>query len=361
MKHRHLRQFCICCFCAILGCTFTSPYLSYATTQDEYDAANKELEELRARQNEINSDIASINEQIDAAGVQLSSINAKIAEKTVAMNELQRQIDMLNVDIDDRYASMKLRIKYMYEHNDEDILGLLLSSRSLSELLVRTEYVAQISDYDRSMLEQLNNVMAAQNANKKQLETDMSELTALKNDAESQISYLNSLLVSARSKYDANAEDIAESEALAKQYEQKLEAEWAADNMNSYPGDGGSYDGTTIEYTPMDLAMLAAIIECEAGNQPYEGLLAVGSVIINRVLNPRFDNTIAGVIYAPYQFSPVASGRFAIVLARGATERCVQAAQEVLNGHINIDALYFHAYNSAVDFGGTVIGDHVFY
>ena len=107
--------------------------------------------------------------------------------------------------------------------------------------------------------------------------------------------------------------------------------------------------------------MLAAIIECEAGNQSYEGKCAVGSVVVNRVADPRFANSISGVIYAPYQFSPVASGRFAIVLARGANAACTQAAVDVLNGYININALYFHVYNSAVDKGGTVIGDHVFY
>ena len=48
--------------------------------------------------------------------------------------------------------------------------------------------------------------------------------------------------------------------------------------------------------------MLAAIIECEAGNQSYEGKCAVGSVIINRVRNPRFANTIQEVIFAPGHF-----------------------------------------------------------
>ena len=114
-------------------------------------------------------------------------------------------------------------------------------------------------------------------------------------------------------------------------------------------------------HTAEDVAMLAAIIECEAGNQSYEGKCAVGSVVINRVADPRFANSISGVIYAPYQFSPVASGRFAIVLARGANAACTQAAVDVLNGYININALYFHVYDSSVDVGGTVIGDHVFY
>ena len=52
---------------------------------------------------------------------------------------------------------------------------------------------------------------------------------------------------------------------------------------------------------------------------------------------------------------------FAIVLARGANAECTRAANEVLNGHITIAALYFHVYDSTVDKGGTIIGDHVFY
>ena len=80
--------------------------------------------------------------------------------------------------------------------------------------------------------------------------------------------------------------------------------------------------------------MMAAIIECEAGNQSYEGKLAVGSVIVNRINSPKFGNTLQAVLYAPSQFSPVASGRFAIVLARGADAECTKAAKEVLDGHM---------------------------
>ena len=120
-------------------------------------------------------------------------------------------------------------------------------------------------------------------------------------------------------------------------------------------------NNTPIAYDTSDLAMVSAMIECEAANQPYEGKLAVGSVIVNRVNSPKFGNTIQSVLYAPSQFSPVASGRFAIVLARGANAECTRAANEVLNGHITIAALYFHVYDSTVDKGGTIIGDHVFY
>ena len=113
-----------------------------------------------------------------------------------------------------------------------------------------------------------------------------------------------------------------------------------------------------------DLAMLAAIIECEAGNQPYEGRLAVGSVVMNRVASNQFPNSISGVIYQSGQFTPVASGRFATVLARGAASTNVQAARDVLGGVRNVPYLFFHVYSGYVNprYGSySIIQDHIFY
>ena len=108
-----------------------------------------------------------------------------------------------------------------------------------------------------------------------------------------------------------------------------------------------------------DLALLAALIQCEADGESYEGKLAVGSVVLNRVSSSHFPNTIAGVIYQGGQFSPVASGRFASVLAGGANSTCTQAAQEVLGGTITLSCLYFRRNDGSIP--GTVIGNHVFY
>ena len=108
-----------------------------------------------------------------------------------------------------------------------------------------------------------------------------------------------------------------------------------------------------------DLAMLAALVECEAGGESYEGQLAVASVVVNRVKSGSFPNTISGVIYQGGQFSPVASGRFAVVLAKGANGSCTKAAGAALSGNTNINALFFCRASSGVE--GTVIGNHVFY
>ena len=76
-------------------------------------------------------------------------------------------------------------------------------------------------------------------------------------------------------------------------------------------------DGSKVQTQAGDLELLAALIECEAGGEPYEGKLAVGSVVLNRVASSHFPNSVVGVIYQRGQFSPVASGRFANRIGKG--------------------------------------------
>lgn len=107
-----------------------------------------------------------------------------------------------------------------------------------------------------------------------------------------------------------------------------------------------------------DLDLLAAIIYCEAGNQPYDGMVAVGAVVMNRVASPSFPNTISEVIYQSGQFTPASSGTLASALASGVPSTCYDAASAALAGENPVgSALYF---NTGVG-KGLQIGDHWFY
>ena len=119
---------------------------------------------------------------------------------------------------------------------------------------------------------------------------------------------------------------------------------------------------TTKAYIPAadDLTKLAAIIYCEAGGEPYEGQLAVGTVVMNRVASSKYPDTIEEVLMQPYQFTPVGSGRYAIALAREPDPSCLAAATEVLINGVRIGSwLYFRTVNNIVQ--GDVIGTQVFY
>ena len=384
----------------IMATTFAVPFFAYpdqlmADTQDDLDAVNKQLEELRNKQSELNASYGELNEKLSASGEKIASIEDAINAKQTEIDRSNEDIANMQEEIDRQYAAMKLRIQFMYENNNATILSTLLSAESLSDLLSKSEYIQQISNYDHQKMQELSDLLTALKETQAKLEEEMAELVTLKEDAACEADNFAALLSQCQTDLDTTSDSISDAEALALEYEKQIEQEMLerqrremealeaarkaqeeadkANNSNNSGNTGGnSSSGSAMvdqdalnnvlkNHTAEDVAMLAAIIECEAGNQSYEGKCAVGSVVINRVADPRFANSISGVIYAPYQFSPVASGRFAIVLARGANAACTQAAIDVLNGYININALYFHVYDSSVDVGGTVIGDHVFY
>lgn len=395
-----LRNLTVAGLALIMAATFAVPFFAYpdrlmADTQDDLDAVNKQLEELRNKQSELNASYGELNEKLSASGEKLSSIEDAVNAKQTEIDRSNEDIASMQAEIDQQYAAMKLRIQFMYENNNATILSTLLSAESLSDLLSKSEYIQQISNYDHQKMQELSDLLASLKETQAKLEQEMAELVTLKDDASREADNFAALLSQCQTELDTTSDSITDAEALALEYEKQIEQEMldrqrremealeaarkaqeeadkANNSGNSSNTGGNSSSGSAMvdqnalnnvlkNHTAEDVAMLAAIIECEAGNQSYEGKCAVGSVVINRVADPRFANSISGVIYAPYQFSPVASGRFAIVLARGANAACTQAAIDVLNGHININALYFHVYDSSVDVGGTVIGDHVFY
>ena len=235
---------------------------------------------------------------------------------------------------------------------------------------------------------------------KEDLETAKEELLAAEQTKQEQKSKADSLVAAQQEKISAAKSDVADAEteiadtdaeiARQKAYEEELEAQKAkedaarqeeikrqeeelinsqqpaASDNNANPDGTSTGDNTTGSdasgggtVNASDVAMLAALIQCEAGGESYEGKLAVGSVVMNRVDSSYFPDTVVGVIYQSGQFSPVASGRFTVVLSSGADASCVQAATEVLAGTRTLNCLYFRRNNGLIN--GTVIGNHVFY
>ncbi len=125
----------------------------------------------------------------------------------------------------------------------------------------------------------------------------------------------------------------------------------------------GTESGNAISATENEAALLARIISAEARGEPYEGQVAVGAVILNRVEHPSFPNTIYGVIYQPGAFSCLADGQADQPVADSAR----RAARDALNGSDpSGGAIYY--FNPATATNGwiwsrpliTVIGKHRF-
>lgn len=109
-----------------------------------------------------------------------------------------------------------------------------------------------------------------------------------------------------------------------------------------------------------EVTLLGALIQCEAGNGSYEGMLAVGSVVMNRVRSGGYPGSISGVVYQSGQFPPALNGKVASVMAHGVNSSCMRAAQEAISGVDNTNgALSFRSASSG--YSGTVIGANVFF
>ncbi|MFD2330189.1 cell wall hydrolase [Cohnella sp. GCM10020058] len=88
---------------------------------------------------------------------------------------------------------------------------------------------------------------------------------------------------------------------------------------------------------PADVTLLAKLVEAEAGSEPYAGKLAVASVVMNRLHNDRYPDTLRGVIYAPGQFSPAGNGS----LERETPSKdSIKAAKAALSGENNVPGAY---------------------
>ena len=106
--------------------------------------------------------------------------------------------------------------------------------------------------------------------------------------------------------------------------------------------------------------LLAALIQCEAGNQPYEGMVSVGAVVMNRVYSSRYPNNMYDVIHQRGQFTPALNGKVARQIAVGVKSSCKQAAIDAIDGmDYTGGALHFKQTRSGIP--GLVIGGHVFY
>lgn len=98
-----------------------------------------------------------------------------------------------------------------------------------------------------------------------------------------------------------------------------------SENLFTEKSVAASDSGTTS-----DVQLLERAINGEARGEPYEGQVAVGAVILNRVKAPNFPNTISGVIYQPGAFTAVSDGQINVALEDEST--VVKAARDALNG-----------------------------
>ena len=132
--------------------------------------------------------------------------------------------------------------------------------------------------------------------------------------------------------YDGAVDGVygSRTEAAVKHFQQKngltVDGKAGVQTLNAM---GISTAGLVESATSGDVALLARLISAEARGEVYEGQVAVGAVVMNRIAHPSFPNTMSGVIYQRGAFSCLDDGQFDQPVSRSA----YQAARDAMNGY----------------------------
>lgn len=115
-------------------------------------------------------------------------------------------------------------------------------------------------------------------------------------------------------------------------------------NIPKASGGGTKAATAKTSVSSSDELLLARLINGEARGEPYEGQVAVGAVILNRTRNPKFPNTIAGVVYQPGAFTAIVDGQVHAEME----QTSIRAARDALNGwDPSSGAIYYFNPNTA--------------
>ena len=363
------------------------PTVVYATsTQQKLEQAKQEKEELQQQLEANNENLEGLKEERNTLQGELNTLNSNLTDISERLEELEAQIDAKEEEIeittgqlndaiaraDNQYESMKVRIQFMYERGDTTMLEIFLNAGSFADMINAAEYIEQLTTYDRNKLEEYKEIRnSIQELQEKQI-AEKAELDALRVEAEAEKARVSGLVSQTQKNISKYSDQISDAEAAALAYEaemkkkeedieylqKKLEEE---KRLSLLASTSAKRDISEITFAEGDRYLLANLIYCEAGGEPYEGQVAVGAVVINRVLSSRFPDTVVGVIYAKRQFSPVASGRLALALAENkATASCYRAADEAMAGYTNVGGCVFFR-TPIPGLTGINIGGHVFY
>ena len=371
-KKRALRSALAITICTVTIASVNTPVYSAPST-DELESTTSGL---KGELNDLNGQLSSLSKELDNTSSQIEDLSAKV-EKS--------KLDLASAQLDEeaQYDSMKDRIKFMYEGGGASLVQILLTSESMGDFLNKAEYVATISQYDRKMLEELQQVRSNVEQKQNDLEQQQSKLSGLQETLTSKRNELNSKISSTsgeladyqaqldRAKAAEEALKLAQNDEVSGSVKTDDTKNTETSNTNTNTNNTNKNNttntnsptvnnGNSTPASTTDVALLAAILQCEAGG--YDGMLAVATVIMNRVASPAYPGNLRAVIYQSGQFAPTWNGSLNRVLSKGASSTAYSVAQAALGGARHsavINCLQFRSASTGVS--GINIGGNVFF
>lgn len=213
-------------------------FSAYATSV-EIEDAKKQVSALEEEKKKVEStlnqleglkaDTAAYVKKLDGSlsslAEELEQLGNRITLKEEEIDQAQIQLEEARREQEHQYDSMKLRIKYMYENGQNNLLDMVMESGSISELLNRAEYVSQIAEYDRKMLTAYASAKEQVAAREQNLEKEHGELLVLQESTQAKQASMQQLMDSKQKELDSYNSKIAMAQDELDQYNADIKAQ----------------------------------------------------------------------------------------------------------------------------------------
>lgn len=191
-------------------------------TKRQLEEAHSNLSNLQSEKDNIDDEIKSLDEQIVEVLAAVSMVEDEIVEIEGLIEEAQAELDAAIAEEERQYTAMKARIKFMYEKGDYTYVQLLLESKSLSDLVNKTEYIEKLYEYDRKMLLKYQEARQAVADAKAKLEEQQEELEVSKHELEDEKSSLDEMLEEKKAEASDYDTQISRAKQEAAAYKAKI-------------------------------------------------------------------------------------------------------------------------------------------
>ncbi len=220
----------------VLPCYGASTKEKISNAQAEQAAAQSQLDSIQSRIDELNSKKGQSEEYLSELNQQLEDLQNRLQELQNQYDDKQNELVQIQADLEEakakeeeQYEAMKLRIQYMYENSSGNgYMAMLFSSKSISELISRAEYIQKISDFDRDLMQEYEDTVDQVKEKEAQVQEEQAAIVELQQQSSDQQEAIQELYAAAYQElrnYSAELDDAKSSEsALVDEINSKADA-----------------------------------------------------------------------------------------------------------------------------------------
>lgn len=202
-----------------------------------------EVKSLEDKTSNLQSQLEGINQDLVTLSNKIAETEAEIEESNNEVYRLEASLQISRNNEEKQYETMKTRIKYMYENGSETMITMLFTADSMGDFLNKAEFIQNITDYDKEMLENMMEIRQGIETQEGDLKSQQQELTDLQSQLNTEQQNLQAKAAATSTDLAmVNAQLQAAREAQAKQEEeaQKKAQEEAAKQASASTGNNTS-------------------------------------------------------------------------------------------------------------------------